>query len=88
LSAWFDRHRSEIEAGGGLKPFAQAVSLLILAQYDGTPGCVEAVGALNRWPGRTGVPIAEYLRAWGASCVELQASPALPTYLWEALRIV
>jgi hypothetical protein len=88
LSAWFDRHRNEIEAGGGLNPFAQAASLIILAQCEGTPGCVEAVGTLNRWPGRTGVPIAEYFDAWEASCVELQASPALPAYLRQALRIV
>lgn len=88
FGAWFDGHRGEIEGGGGLNSFAQAASLIILAEYERTPGCVEAVGALNRWPGRSGVPIAEYLHAWEASCVELQASPVLPAHLREALRIV
>ena len=86
--AWFAGHREEIEAPGGLNLFAQAASLIVLAEYERTPDCIEAVGALNRWPGRSGVPIAEYLHDWEASCVELQASPALPVRLREMLRIV
>jgi hypothetical protein len=88
FGAWFAGHRGEIEGGGGLNHFAQAASLIVLAEYERTPGCVEAVGALNRWPGRSAVPVAEYLHAWEASCVELQASPALPIYLREGLRIL
>jgi hypothetical protein len=86
--AWFAGHREEIEAPGGLHGFAQAASVIVLTEYERTPDCVEAVGALNRWPGRSGVPIAEYLHDWEASCVELQASPALPVHLREMLRIV
>lgn len=85
-AAWFADHRSEIEIPG-LNPFAQAMSLTILAEYDRAPDCVEALGALNRWPGRTGLPIAEYLRRWEGSCAELQASPRLPIRLRELLRI-
>ncbi|MER8855367.1 hypothetical protein NKI51_27760 [Mesorhizobium australicum] len=83
---WFAGHRNEIEIPG-LNPFAQAMSLTILAEYERAPGCVEALGALNRWPGRTGVPIDEYLRRWEASCAELQASPLLPVSVRERLRI-
>jgi hypothetical protein len=86
--AWFAGHREEIEAPGGLHGFAQAASVIVLTEYERTPDCVEAVGALNRWPSRSGVPIAEYLHDWEASCVELQASPALPVHLREMLRIV
>lgn len=85
-AAWFADHRSEIEIPG-LNPFAQAMSRTILTEYETAPGCVEALGALNRWPGRTGVPIAEYLKRWEASCAELQASPRLPVRLRELLRI-
>jgi hypothetical protein len=67
-------------------PFAQAASLTILAEYERAPDCVEALGALNRWPGRSGVPIEDYLRQWEASCAELQASPLLPTRRREILR--
>lgn len=86
-AVWFADHRSEIEIPG-LNPFAQAMSVTILAEYESAPDCVEALGALNRWPGRTGVPIDEYLRRWEASCAELQASPRLPVGVRERLRIV
>ena len=62
-------------------------SLTVLAEYERAPSSVEALGALNRWPGRTGVPIEDYLREWEASCAELQASPALPKYLQQTLGI-
>jgi hypothetical protein len=68
---WFDGHRSEIEIAGGLNPFAPAAALVILAEYERAPECIGAVGALNRWPGRSGIPIADYLHAREASCVEL-----------------
>ncbi|BCG99766.1 hypothetical protein MesoLj131b_17660 [Mesorhizobium sp. 131-2-5] len=61
--------------------------MTILAEYDSTPDCVEALGALNRWSGRTGIPIAEYLKLWEGSCAELQALPRLPVRLRELLRI-
>ena len=85
-AAWFANHRGEIEMPA-LNPFAQAMSRTILTEYEAAPDCVEALGALNRWPGRTGVPIAEYLKLWEASCAELQASPRLPVRLRELLRI-
>ena len=53
---WFTLHRREIEAGG-LIPYGQAASLTALAEYESAPGCIEALGALNRWKGRSGLPI-------------------------------
>jgi hypothetical protein len=85
-AAWFAKQRSEIEAAG-LIPFGQAASLTILAEYENAPDCVEALGALNRWPGRTGVPIEDYLGQWEASCTELQARASLPNRLREILRV-
>jgi len=85
-AAWFADHRSEIEVPG-LNQFAQAAALTILGEYERAPSCVEALGALNRWPGRTGVPIDDYFRQWRASCAELQASPVLPTRLQEMWSI-
>jgi hypothetical protein len=86
-SGWFAGHRSEIEVAG-LNPFAQAASLTILAEYEKDPDCVEALAALNRWPGRSGVPIEDYLDQWEMSCAELQASPLLPGKLRQMLQIV
>ena len=83
---WFADHRREIEVPG-LNAFAQAASIRVLAEYERAPSCVEALGALNRWPGRTSVPIEDYFRQWELSCAELQASPLLPTRLREMLGI-
>ncbi len=85
-ATWFADHRREIEVPG-LNPFAQAASIRVLAEYERASSCVEALGALNRWPGRTGVPIEEYFHQWEASCAELRASPLLPTHLREMLGI-
>ena len=85
-AAWFADHRRQIEIPG-LNAFAQAASISILAEYERVPSCVEALGALNRWPGRTSVPIEDYFHQWEASCTELQASPALPKHLREMLAI-
>jgi hypothetical protein len=83
---WFADHRGEIELPG-LNPFAQAASLTILDEYERRPSCVEAVGVLNRWPGRSGVPVDDYFREWRASCVELGASPLLPNNLGELFGV-
>ena len=76
-----------MEAAGALNPYAQAMSLTILGEYEQSPDCLEALGALNRWPGRSGVPIEDYLHSWEASCDELQASSLLPVRLREILGI-
>jgi len=85
-ATWFVDHRSQIEVPG-LNPFAQAATVKVLGEYERAPSCIEALGALNRWPGRTGVPIEEYFREWEASCAELQASPLLPNSLRQMLGI-
>lgn len=84
-AGWFADHRAEIELPG-LNPFAQAASLTILHEYESVSNCVEGLGALNRWPNRTGLPVDEYLGQWEASCIELQASPHLPTRLRGIFR--
>jgi hypothetical protein len=85
-AAWFARHRPQIEGGGGLNPFAKAFTALVLTEYERAPDALEALGALNRWPARTALPLPDYLRAWEASCAELSASPALPAWLQTTLR--
>jgi len=48
-------------------------------------GCVEDLAALNRWHGRSAVPIEDYLRLWGASCAELGTPAKLPRRLTQVL---
>jgi hypothetical protein len=87
MAAWYARHKAGIEAGDGLNQFAKAAAPVIVAEYERTPHCVEALGALNRWPGRARLPLGDYLNRWIASCAELQCSPALPLYLKSRLGV-
>jgi hypothetical protein len=81
---WFASNRRDIEVGG-LHPFAQAASFAIVTEYERNPEGVEALGALNRWPDRAGLPIEDYFNRWEASCNELHATRILPTRLREWL---
>jgi hypothetical protein len=85
FGAWFARLRGPIEAEGGLNAYAQAAAGVILGEYERMPRCVEALGALNRWPDRSGLSLVPYLSDWEASCRELGASSTLPAYLRKSL---
>ena len=85
LGAWYARNRAGIEGGGGLNDYAQAAAVRFLALYERQAQGVDALGAMNRWPGRTGLPLPDYLEQWAASCRELGASSALPDMLRKRL---
>jgi len=87
FAAWFRRNRAGAEAGGGLNAFARAAVGTFLSVYEEHRGCAEALGALNRWPGRANVPIEDYLRRWRASCSELGASTKLPRMIQTELGL-
>jgi hypothetical protein len=78
--AWFRACRSDLEAGK-VVPRGPAV-LGILTIYEQTtaqePCCLEDLGALNRWPERTALPIERYLERWNQSCRALGAKGELP----------
>jgi hypothetical protein len=50
----------------------------IVAELEGDERCVVDLGAINRWPERTALPLADYLRAWEKSCTEVKAPGLLP----------
>ncbi|MFO1097855.1 MAG: hypothetical protein U1E81_06135 [Xanthobacteraceae bacterium] len=77
---WRIKHGAELE-GPGLNTFAQALSSILLVEYERNNSCVEALGAMNRWPGRTALALDEYLHQWEGSCIELGADPFLPNLL-------
>ena len=73
LAGWFAAHRAEVEADGGvLGPGRAAVPALVELLGEGQEA-VEGLGALNRWAGRSGVAMEEYLRLWERSCREVGA---------------
>ncbi len=77
FAAWFEERKSLFEREGGIDVAAGAVTTM-LDLMEAEPAICADIGALNRWPGRTGVPLADYLDYWQASCAELDAPGRLP----------
>lgn len=78
IADWFRAHRAEIERSSGLQDIQGPCILALVLEYENDKGCVEDIGALNRWPERTRLPIDQYLAKWRASCQEIKAPGRLP----------
>jgi hypothetical protein len=85
LAAWVRNGTPPIESRA-TAPEGPAVAA-VLVELERDKRCVEDMGAINRWPGRTGVPLAEYLRAWQASCAEIKAPGILPGRVREIVGL-
>ena len=80
VGAWFRGRETYFDRHGGLDDARGAVpTMLGLLEGGGDDTSVIAdLGALNRWPGRSGVPLPDYLDRWEESCAELKAPGRLP----------
>jgi hypothetical protein len=58
-----------------------------LAELEADAGSVEDLGAVNRWPERSALPLEDYLRQWRASCAQIQSPGRLPVRLQEMLAL-
>ena len=87
LAAWFAADRATLDDARGLSDSLGPAVIAILAALESDIACVEDLGALNRWSARTGLPIAAYLKAWQASCAELNAAGMLPATLQRELGV-
>ena len=87
LAEWFSSNRAVLEGPGGLRELLGPAIVILVAEYDEDSRCVEDLGALNRWPERTAIPLADYLGKWEASCQELGAAGRLPSRLKTLLNI-
>jgi hypothetical protein len=81
LAAWLHSNRALLDGAMGLGDYAGPAILAVLDEMEVDPGCVEDLGALNRWPQRSSVPLEDYLRLWRTSCEEIGASGHLPARL-------
>jgi len=77
IAAWFRAHRSEMETEGGVSGPGRAAIPTLVAELEAGADRVEDLGALNRWPGRSGVPMEQYLPSWQGSCAEIGAKGRL-----------
>jgi hypothetical protein len=87
LAAWFRSKRDELATLHGVRPIAAPAIVAVLAEYERDPRCVEDLGALNRWPQRSGVPIETYLQLWRASCAEIKAPGRMPDKVSKILGL-
>ena len=78
MGSWFHAKRHALDALGGVNPIAAPAIVAFLAEYERDPRCVEDLGAVNRWPQRSAVPIETYLQLWRASCAEIKAPGRMP----------
>lgn len=85
MCAWLRRNRDALDHTGGVGVIEGPEIVQIVAALESNKACVEDLGALNRWPERSGVPIEEYLRLWQASCAEIKAPGLLPAQLAQSL---
>jgi hypothetical protein len=83
-AAWFHANRALLEGG---HHYAPPVILAIMAELIADRHCVEDLGAVNRWPMRSSVPVEAYLALWENSCAEIKASGKLPARLKSLLQL-
>jgi hypothetical protein len=82
IASWFRSNRNALEHTKG-----DAVVTTVLAEEEADKACVEDLGAVNRWPQRSAVPVEEYLRLWQASCAEIGAPGRFPVRLQHLLEL-
>jgi hypothetical protein len=85
MCAWLRRSRDALDHADGVDVIEGPEILRIVAELEGDRACVEDLGAVNRWPARSEVPVEEYLRLWQASCAEIHAPGRLPARLAQSL---
>lgn len=77
FAAWFKQAAPGFEQHGDLIPSRGAVPTMT-ALLEAQPHAIADLGALNRWPERSGLPLPQYLTKWQASCAERATPGILP----------
>jgi hypothetical protein len=83
MCGWLRRNRDALDHSA-LATIEGPEILRIVAELETDKACVEDLGAVNRWPARSEVPVEEYLRLWQASCAEIHAPGRLPARLAQS----
>lgn len=83
LAAWFAAHAEFLATHGTVTAAWPAVpSILRLLDEE---AAMADIGALNRWPERSHLPLPSYLDRWERSCAELGLDAVLPSRLRRLL---
>ena len=76
---------SDLAASAGMSEMCEALVPMLLEQLAGDPGLVGEIGALNRWPEQSWLPLSSYLDAWRQSCQSLGAPGRLADWIRACL---
>jgi hypothetical protein len=87
MAAWLRTNRALLDRAEGLGDYEGPAILTALTEMEADKGCVEDLGAVNRWLGRSGVPPEEYLRLWRASCAQIGTPGRLPARLQDIFAL-
>jgi hypothetical protein len=87
LAAWLRANRALLDSVTGLSAHAGVAILAVLNEVESDQSSVEDLGALNRWPKRSAVPVEDYVRLWRASCRQIAAPGRLPARLQEIFAL-
>ncbi len=80
FSTWFNSNAALLSTHGGVDAARGAVSTM-LGLLENDESAIADMGALNRWAGRTSVPLQNFFDLWEESCSELGAPGRLPMQL-------
>jgi hypothetical protein len=86
-SVWFRAARRSLEQRGGESEAEGPATLCALAELEESNRSIEDLGALNRWPLRSGIAIEDYLKQWQTSCAEIRTPGRLPKRLRRLLDL-
>jgi hypothetical protein len=75
---WFRASRPALDRASGVGPNEGPGIVAILGELESDADCVADLGAVNRWPQRSGIPSEEYLQRWQDSCAQVAAPGVLP----------
>jgi hypothetical protein len=84
-AAWYQERRDRLAASAGMSEMCEALVPMLLEQLAGDPGLVGEIGALNRWPEQSWLPLTSYLDAWRQSCQSLGAPGRLADWIRACL---
>lgn len=84
---WFHKTRPSLDEAHGVGQ-SEGPAIDSIADFlDNDPDCVCDMGAINRWPERSSVPIESYLQLWQKSCTELKSPGVLPVRVRQLLGV-
>ena len=87
IAAWLRGNRELLDRETGLGVVAGPAIVTALTEMEADKGSVEDLGAINRWPARSGVPLEDYLQLWRASCAQVGAPGRLPARLQDIFAL-